>query len=403
MTKQRRRKQYEVRLPQLHSDQKNVIERIKLARFVHLRAGRRWGKSHLLARMLTEAAVKKKVVGYFAPTYKLMLPVWEQARRVLRAPVADENKAERRIDTVVGGRIEFWSLDNPDAGRSRGYDLVVVDEAGLVRNLETIWREALIPTLIDRAGRAVLAGTPKGRGDFWRIYQSALDDPRWATIRRSTSDNPRLDPADVALLRSAMTERAARQELDAEFLDDGGAVFRNVRSCVGEVVRSGEAAIIGVDWGRHNDATVFIALDPQSRCVIDVERLVDVDFATQRRALTAFWQRNGRGAIIAEANSIGQPNIEELQRAGLPVQAFTTTTASKPLLIDTLALALEQRTIVLPAIEWLLNELEMYSVDVTAAGRMRYSAPDGCFDDGVIALALAVWGASRTTEVLFDV
>jgi hypothetical protein len=392
-----------VRLPQLHSDQKNVIERIKLARFVHLRAGRRWGKSHLLARMLTEAAVKKKVVGYFAPTYKLMLPVWEQARRVLRAPVADENKAERRIDTVVGGRIEFWSLDNPDAGRSRGYDLVVVDEAGLVRNLETIWREALIPTLIDRAGRAVLAGTPKGRGDFWRIYQSALDDPRWVTIRRSTSDNPRLDPADVALLRSAMTERAARQELDAEFLDDGGAVFRGVCACIGEIVRSGEAAIIGVDWGRHNDATVFIALDPQTRCVVDVERLVDVDFATQRRALTTFWQRNGRGAIIAEANSIGQPNIEELQRAGLPVQAFTTTTASKPLLIDTLALALEQRTIVLPATEWLLNELEMYSVDVTSAGRMRYSAPDGCYDDGVIALALAVWGASRTTEVLFDV
>ena len=403
MTKQRRRKQYEVRLPQLHSDQKNVIERIKLARFVHLRAGRRWGKSHLLARMLTEAAVKKKVVGYFAPTYKLMLPVWEQARRVLRAPVADENKAERRIDTVVGGRIEFWSLDNPDAGRSRGYDLVVVDEAGLVRNLETIWREALIPTLIDRAGRAVLAGTPKGRGDFWRIYQSALDDPRWVTIRRSTSDNPRLDPADIALLRSAMTERAARQELDAEFLDDGGAVFRNVRGCVGEIVRSGEAAVIGVDWGRHNDATVFIALDPQSRCVVDVERLVDVDFATQRRVLMAFWQRNGRGAILAESNSIGQPNIEELQRAGLPVQAFTTTAASKPLLIDTLALALEQRTIVLPATEWLLNELEMYSVDVTSAGRMRYSAPEGSYDDGVIALALAVWGASRTTEVLFDV
>lgn len=402
MTK-RHTKRYEVRLLQLHSDQRVVVEQIKHARFVHLRAGRRWGKSHLLARVLTEAAVKRKVVGYFAPTYKLMLPVWEQARRVLRAPVADENKAERRIDTVVGGRIEFWSLDNPDAGRSRGYDLVVVDEAGLVRDLETIWREALIPTLIDRGGRAVLAGTPKGRGDFWRIYQTALDDPRWVTIRRSTSDNPLLDPTDVALLRSAMTERAARQELDAEFLDDGGAVFRNVRACVGDVARSGEAAVIGVDWGRHNDATVFIALDPQSRCVVDVERLVDVDFVSQRRALIAFWQRNGRGAVLAEANSIGEPNVEELRRAGLPVQAFTTTAASKPLLIDTLALALEQRTIVLPATEWLLNELEMYSVDVTASGRARYSAPDGRNDDGVIALALAVWGASRTTEVLFDV
>jgi hypothetical protein len=371
---------------------------------VHLRAGRRWGKSHLLARMLVEAAlVRRQTVGYFAPTYKLMLPVWEQVRRTLRAPAAVEYKAERRVDTTTGGRVEFWSLDNEDAGRSRGYDLIVVDEAGLVRNLETIWRENLIPALLDRRGRAVLAGTPKGKGDFWRIHQSALEDPRWATIRRSTNDNPRLDPADIALLRSAMTERAARQELDAEFLDDGGAVFRNVRACVGEIARSGEAAIIGVDWGRYEDATVFAALDPQTRCVVDVERLVDVDFATQRRALVTFWQRNGGGAVIAEANSIGAPNIEELQRAGLPVQTFTTTAASKPLLIDTLALALEQRTITLPALEWLLGELEMFSVEIGASGRARYSAPEGCHDDGVIALALAVWGASRSAEVLFDV
>ena len=85
------------------------------------------------------------------------------------------------------------------------------------------------------------------------------------------------------------------------------------------------------------------------------------------------------------------------------MQAFTTTISTKPLLIDTLALALEQRTITLPALDWLLNELEMYSVDISASGRARYSAPEGLHDDGVIALALAVWGASQSAEVLFDV
>jgi hypothetical protein len=54
-------------------------------------------------------------------------------------------------------------------------------------------------------------------------------------------------------------------------------------------------------------------------------------------------------------------------------------------------------------LDWLLNELEMYSVDISASGRARYSAPEGCHDDGVIALALAVWGAARGAEVLFDV
>jgi len=354
--------------------------------------------------MLAEAAaVHNLTVGYFAPTYKLMLPVWEQVRHTLSAPYFETNKTERRIDSRTGGRVEFWSLDNEDAGRSRGYDLIVVDEAGLVRNLETIWRENLIPALLDRRGRAILAGTPKGKNGFWRIYQAAQGDPRWATIRRATGDNPRLDPADIALLRSAMTERAARQELDAEFLDDGGAVFRNVRSCVGDVARSRQPAVIGVDWGRVEDATVFVAVDPQTRCVVDVERLTSVEFATQRRALVAFWKRNGSGAIVAEANSIGLPNIEELRRGGLPVQAFDTTAASKSLVIDALALAIEQRMITLPDIAWLLEELEMYAVDVLASGRARYSAPEGLHDDGVIALALAWYGVEHRVEVLFEV
>jgi hypothetical protein len=182
--KRRSSKRYEIRLPQLHADQRAVAEQTRSARFVHLRAGRRWGKSHLLARMLVEAAlVRRRTVGYFAPTYKLMLPVWEQTRRVLRAPAAEEHKAERRIDTTTGGRIEFWSLDNEDAGRSRGYDLIVVDEAGLVRNLETIWRENLIP----RAARPARARDPRrdaeGAGRFLarlpdRAGRPALgDDP----------------------------------------------------------------------------------------------------------------------------------------------------------------------------------------------------------------------------------
>ena len=64
--KRRSSKRYEIRLPQLHADQRAVAEQTRGARFVHLRAGRRWGKSHLLARMLVEAAlVRRQTVGYF--------------------------------------------------------------------------------------------------------------------------------------------------------------------------------------------------------------------------------------------------------------------------------------------------------------------------------------------------
>jgi len=49
--------------------------------------------------------------------------------------------------------------------------------------------------------------------------------------------------------------------------------------------------------------------------------------------------------IVAEANSIGTPIIEALQRDGLPVEPFVTTNASKAVVIDALALAFERKTI----------------------------------------------------------
>ena len=49
------------------------------------------------------------------------------------AVILRSDKTERRIELITGGVIEFWSLVDPDAGRSRKYKRVVIDEAAKVR------------------------------------------------------------------------------------------------------------------------------------------------------------------------------------------------------------------------------------------------------------------------------
>jgi len=71
-------------------------------------------------------------------------------------------KQERRIVLITGGTIEFWSLDTADPGRSRKYARVIIDEAGIVRDLEAAWNEAIRPTLTDYRGDAWFLGTPRG-------------------------------------------------------------------------------------------------------------------------------------------------------------------------------------------------------------------------------------------------
>jgi hypothetical protein len=97
--------------------------------------------------------------------------------------------------------------------------------------------------------------------------------------------------------------------------------------------------------------------------------------------------------IIAEANAMGAPNIELLQRASLPVRAFTTTNATKANAIEALTLAFERGDLAILNDPAQLAELEAYEQERLPSGLVRYSAPEGMHDDTVIALALAWQGA----------
>jgi hypothetical protein len=68
--------------------------------------------------------------------------------------------------------------------------------------------------------------------------------------------------------------------------------------------------------------------------------------------------------------------------------------------IDALALAFERRQITLPDLPWLVAELEAYEADRTPTGLVRYGAPEGLHDDGVMSLALA-WHAATAGQVTY--
>jgi hypothetical protein len=71
----------------------------------------------------------------------------------------------------------------------------------------------------------------------------------------------------------------------------------------------------------------------------------------------------------------------------------------KHALVDALALALEQEQLFLPGwseASWLIDELEAFTAERLPSGLLRYTAPPGQHDDGVMALALA-WSAAAAT------
>lgn len=391
-------------LPDLHCSQKEVARAAR--RFNVLACGRRWGKTTLGLDRLVRPAVDSKPVAWFSPTYKMLTEVWREARRALYNVTARISVQEHRIELYSGGVVDMWSLDQPDAVRGRKYARVVLDEAAMVADLRRAWQEVIRPTLTDYQGDAFFLSTPKGMNYFHEVYNLGLDplQTEWASWRMPTLDNPYILPEEIEAAREELPELTFKQEYLAEFLQNEGAVFRNIKqnmtACKSEPSEHKDHHVIaGVDWAQKHDFTAISVVCETCKQELELDRFNQISWEFQRGRLQVVSQRWSVKDILAEENSIGSPNIEALQGLGLPVRAFQTTATSKPPLIQSLALALEREEIKWLNVPVATAELEAYESKVNAnTGRISYSAPEGQNDDTVIARSLANWAINGPSK-----
>jgi hypothetical protein len=305
------------------------------------------------------------------------------------------------------GFVQVKSAHDPDSLRGVGLDLVVLDEAAYMS--EETWIEALRPTLSDRKGRAVFLSTPNGRNYLYHLFlRGQGDDPEWKSWQLPTSANPFIDPAEIERARAELPEMIFRTEYLAEFLESGAGVFRYVREVSTAQPQSEpdptHSYIAGVDFGRYGDFTVVSVIDAKTATQVYLDRFNEIGWEIQRARIKSVCQRWRVQNAIMEANSIGEPNIELLERDGIPIMRFQTTAASKPTLIERLVSAIERTAAGHSDGIRLLNypvqiaELEAYQQERLELGGFRYSAPPGAHDDTVIATALA-WHGVRDARV----
>ena len=399
----------ELTLPKPHAGQAQVIRESR--RFNVLACGRRFGKTTLGIDRCVAPSVLAYPVGWFSPTYKMLLEVWRESVRILEPVTTRASGGEHRIENMAGGVLEFWSFDNPDAARGRKYKRIIVDEAAMVPALMDAWQYVLRSTLVDYSGDAWFLSTPKGRNGFWQMWQWGQDPAQteWASWSMPSSVNPLLKPSEIEGMRSTMPERVYIQEIEARFLENEGGVFRNIPACMGApldvqpAAHTGHTIVMGCDWAKQNDYTSLSVGCATCRQELARDRFNKIDYHFQvmrLRALAEVWQPQ---AILTELNSIGDVVFEMLQREGLPVIGFQTTASTKPPLIENIALAFERGEWQFQSDPVWTGELEAYERIVSpTTGRSSYSAPEGMHDDTVIARALMVWQAAHHMTTLVD-
>jgi phage FluMu gp28-like protein len=395
--------------PELHGGGQSEIFQ-DTSRFKAVCTGRRWGKTIGEAVKLYICALQKPkeaeaLFAWVSPFYKITSVAFRymsNPNRFPRAPrgfVKSVNKSEPSITLINGARIEFGSTDNPDSLLGKGYDGVVIDEAARVE--ERAWTEIIQPALVDRRGWCDFISTPRGKNWFYDLWQRGQGDSgEYKSFRFSSYDNPYLDPELLDSLKSSMSAQMFRQEILAEFLDEGLGVFANVTSCKrGNLIKQGapnDTYCLGVDLAKTKDWTVLCVVSDDG-VLVYFERIQLRDYPSQVERIAEIAARFNNAMVIVDSTGVGDPVYDYLLKKQLNLFGYKFTNESKANLIHNLQLAFEREIISIPdapELAVLFSELGDFAYEITPAGLTRYNAPTGKHDDCVIALALAIWGVA---------
>lgn len=246
------------------------------ARFQVVICGRRWGKTQLGQLIISIAALQGKTAWWVAPTYEMAGNLWRSLKLLLSPVIVSANGSSKLMQLATGGQIKIWSASTADTMRGGAPHVVVIDEAAMIPDGD-IWHAVIRPTLVDNRGRTYFLSTPRGRNWLWHLYQRGLDDlnGEYKSWRFPTISNPTIPHLadEIEEAHATLPERLFQQEFLAEFIDEGGGVFRKILdvAVVDRKIPYRGDFVMGVDWGRHNDYTVISTFDRNARQQVDLD------------------------------------------------------------------------------------------------------------------------------------
>ena len=129
------------------------------------------------------------------------------------------------------------------------------------------------------------------------------------------------------------------------------------------------------------DYTVITILDIATHEMVYMDRFNRVDYNVLIDRLEAIYKRWNLSSMKIEANSIGQPVIDQLNIRNMSIIPFLTTAATKQVIIQNLQAAFENADIKIINDPVLIGELLSFESKRNQSGSFSYAAPEGLHDD----------------------
>jgi len=388
-----------------HEKQKEIHNSIinESYKYYILNIGRQFGKTMLGINQMLYWAINHKGcnIAWVTPIYKQSKKVFDEMEKVTKSSGLFEYN---RSDLTISGfnsQIQFFSGERPDNIRGNTFDYLIVDEMAFTR--PELWSEVLSATVLVKGKKVIFISTPKGKNHFYQLSLQPNYDNRYKYFHYSSYDNPMIDAEDLEERKRSLPKHIFEQEYLAKFIDNASGLFKNVDLCVIDKAERTQKLFGGLDIGRADDYTVLTILNKNYQMVYvqrwrqqEWSKIID-EVANKIREYNA--------EIFVEVNNQGDVFFEMLQnKVYNNVQPYVTTTATKPIMIEDLAVHFENKDIGILNENWLVDELNAFTyIYNEKTRRVQYGAPQGVHDDGVMSLALAVQSIKKNQYGYFEV
>lgn len=179
-------------------------------RYICLVLHRRAGKTTAILNHLQRDALLTpgSQFAYIGPTYtQTKLVAWKIAKKMSETiqGVKYNATAPYTITYPNGSMLYLLGAENPDSLRGIALWGVAFDE--YPQQPSNIFSEIISKALADHLGYAIFFGTPKGKNEFFKIYENAKDDPDWLCVFKTIEDSLRDEEGEtIENLRQALED-----------------------------------------------------------------------------------------------------------------------------------------------------------------------------------------------------
>jgi len=387
-----------IRIKGLTYKQKSIINDIldSKAKFHILNASRQSGKSYLISYLAFIFAL------FNNDNILVISPSYDQARIIFDNIITKKSfhqffenvkhSTPKEILLKTGSRISFKSAERPDSLRGSSNKVVIIDEYAFTKAdlMSTVVRPS---TAAKKGAKIVVASTPKGTANsFYELATLGLDDTmtNYEYHKMHYTDNPYYDLKEVDDARMSLPDNIFKQEYEAEFIEDGGDVFKDfdrlstIKFNI-KPIKLGKY-YAGIDWGKASDSTVLTILDSNKKQVFVDE--FKGDWTKQANDLGLVLNQY-KPLVYAESNGVGDPAIEHLKKYYSNVKEFIMSNSSKKEIVEGLRMSIMKGDVELQKNKSQFTQMSNYTYSMTKTGLITYHHRPGEHDDYVDCLAIA--------------